>query len=172
MRSLLCSGILLRTASRLAFTESNKQKMKRLVTQSDTNAEVAQCCRRGQSSLSCLTMDSLMSSSSRASSVFSCGQNKLQEDGESERRTKNKHTSACACVLLSRVHPWAPAQAVALAVRVSLSCGIVQWRHGGRVLQRRPVALFTHPSEQDLCKLPGDSLHTRQQWLSLHIYWI
>lgn len=38
--------------------------------------------QKGQSSLSCLTMDSLMSSSSRASSVFSCGQNKLQEDAE------------------------------------------------------------------------------------------
>lgn len=62
-------------------------------------------------------------------------------------------------ILLSRVHSWAPTQAVVLAVRVSLPCGIVQWRHCGRVLQRRPVTLFAHSSEQDLRKLSGYSLH-------------
>lgn len=93
------------------------------------------------------------------------GRKRRRRESERLRRTNfgNKQTGACARVLLSRVQPWASAQAVALAVRVSLPRGIVQWRHRGRVLQRRPVALFTHPSEQDLCKLSGDSLHSSQQ---------
>lgn len=182
MRSLLCSGILLRTASRLALTKQNKnkKKIKRLATQSDTNAEVAQRCReirewngskfaqlyhhgladqQQQQSLLCVLL--------RAKQTV--GRRRRKRRRESERRSctnvGHKQTSVCASVLLSRVHPWASAQAVALAVRVSLARGIVQWRHRGRVLQRRPVALFTHPSEQDLCKLSGDSLHTQQQFV-------
>lgn len=41
------------------------------------------------SPLKCITMDSLMSSSSNASSVFSCGQNKLQEGEEEEEGQKD-----------------------------------------------------------------------------------
>lgn len=63
-------------------------------------------------------------------------------------------------LLLPRVHTWASAQAVVLAMSVSLPCGIVQWRHCGRVFQRRPVTLFAHSSEQDLCKLSCYGLQT------------
>lgn len=79
-------------------------------------------------------------------------------------------------VLLSWVHSWAPTQTVVLAVRVSLPRGIVQWRHCGRVLQRRPVTLFAHSSEQDLRKLSGYSLHKhtaktlRQQCRIVSVY--
>lgn len=70
----------------------------------------------------------------------------------------NEHTHYH--VLLPRVHSWASAQAVVLAVSVSLPRGIVQWWHCRRVFQRRPVTLFAHSSEQDLCKLSGNGLHT------------
>lgn len=102
----------------------------------------------------------------RAKQTVGRRRRRRREESESRSRTTlgtNKQTSVRACVLLSRVHPWASAQAVALAVGVSLPRGIVQWRHRGRVLQRRPVTLFAHPSEQDLCKLSGDSLHSRRQ---------
>lgn len=83
-----------------------------------------------------------------------------------ERRTTfgaNKQTNRRACALLSRVHPWASAQTVALAVGVSLPRGIVQRRHRGRVLQRGPVTLLAHPSEEDLCELSGDGLRSQRQ---------